>query len=256
MTLNGVRVRSFQNSGIAMFGGSLSGNNIRVENNHSFGDGGGIWVDAPAQMSVITNISITNNTTPDSRGGGIAVFAEFGSPALDNCTISGNSAYQGGGIFSNGAYLDVRHCTIASNTAATEGGGIYSLPTQNYIRISQSTIVSNSAPSGANFYGYGQGQQTANAMCNLWGGPFDQFQAGIQHDPYDESVASASITGESTGLSNTGPHTSWRCIPSNPAPSRGTSARQEALRTFVGSRARRVPAPTPSTEAPTRSLVP
>ena len=251
VTLNGVRVRLFQNSGIAMFGGSLSGNNIRVENNHSFGDGGGIWVDAPAQMSVITNISITNNTTPDSRGGGIAVFAEFGSPALDNCTISGNNAYQGGGIFSNGAYLDVRHCTIASNTA-TEGGGILPLPTQNYIRISQSTIVSNSAPSGANFYGYGPpGTQTANAMCNLWGDHSTSFRPGFSMTPTTKASPVRASRASPPVCRTLGPHTSWRCIPSNPAPSRGTSARQEALRTFVGSRARSGPPPPPSTEDPT-----
>jgi Right handed beta helix region len=206
VTLNGVRVRWFQNSGMAMFGGSLSGNNIRVENNHSFGDGGGIWVDAGASMGTITGISITNNTTPDSRGGGLAYFG-VQNPALHNCTISGNHAYQGGGIFSNGQYLDVSHCTIASNTA-TEGGGIYSLPFQSgYIRISQSTIVSNSANSGANFYGP-PGLQTANSTCNLWGGPFDQYQAGIQHSG-DDNVANAIIVGSSTwaesnGLSNTG----------------------------------------------------
>ena len=172
MVLNGVRVRSFQNGGVAMFGGGLSGNNVRIENNHSFGDGGGLWVDENADMGTISKISLTNNTSP-GRGGGIAMFGG-GNPALDNCTISGNQAYEGGGIFTLGPYLDVTHCTIVSNTAANVGGGIYSYPAPDfsgYIRITRSMIVSNSATGGVghNFYGPPEFVQTCNSELNLWG---------------------------------------------------------------------------------------
>ena len=206
VVLNGVRVRSFQNGGIAMFSGGISGNNIRIENNHSFGDGGGIWVNETADMGTFSKISITNNIA-DGRGGGIAAFGH-GNPAMNNCTISGNQADQGGGIYSLGPYLDVSNCTIASNTANV-GGGIYSYPAPDfsgYIRINRSIIVSNVATGGvgANFFGEPGYQLTCNSEWNLWGGPFDSSQDGIAHGAGDESVSTASIGAESTGLSNTG----------------------------------------------------
>jgi len=96
----------------------------------------------------ISDFSITNGSAPGDNGGG--VFNEGGVSAtlkLSNCTVSGNSADFGGGIFNLNGTLTVNNCTISGNEAGFSGGGIANSASEaaaNLI-ITNSTITDNSA---------------------------------------------------------------------------------------------------------------
>jgi CSLREA domain-containing protein len=75
-------------------------------------------------------------------GGGIQNFST-GTVNVTNCTISDNSASNGGGILNIGT-LNVTNCIISDNTADSFGGGIYSFSFAT-TNITNSTISGNDA---------------------------------------------------------------------------------------------------------------
>jgi hypothetical protein len=96
----------------------------------------------------ISGFSITNGSAPGNNGGG--VFNEGGNSAtlrLSDCTVSGNSADFGGGIFNLNGTLTVDNCTISGNAAAFSGGGIDNSASDGAasLTITNSTISDNSA---------------------------------------------------------------------------------------------------------------
>src|SRR5262249_37611282 len=69
---------------------------------------------------MISNMTITHGSTngasfPASYGGGV-FDRSSGTVTLLNCTLTGNSAYEGGGFYSNGTALLIG-CTISDNIA-------------------------------------------------------------------------------------------------------------------------------------------
>src|SRR5262249_28682451 len=65
---------------------------------------------------------------------------------LTACTLSGNSAANGGAIFSSqdkGNSITLSGCTITSNTATAEGGGLYNYYGDAFVQ--NTSITSNSA---------------------------------------------------------------------------------------------------------------
>lgn len=83
---------------------------------------------------------------PDHYGGGM--YNYYGSPTLINCTFSGNSAAQGGGVCTLGS-VSLTNCTFDGNCASVVGGGLdnmlYSSEGPNLTRC---TFIGNSAKSG------------------------------------------------------------------------------------------------------------
>lgn len=177
ITLNGVRIQSFQNAGVTIFAGTLAGTNVIVQNNSTSGSGGGIGIFSPGQMATITNLSLIGNTAGGWGGGLYRDTFVIGNTNIYNGTISGNQAPLGGGIFcgTDGEYLQVHDTVIASNHASISGGGIYvatNCQTGTPFQIDNSVVVSNSAStSGPNFYVDCPG--FANSSYTLWGGPLD-----------------------------------------------------------------------------------
>jgi uncharacterized protein (TIGR02145 family) len=106
---------------------------LTIENNHAYGNGGGIYYVQYNGNYVNITGTITNNTA-DLNGGGIY---------LQNC---------------NG--LDIE-ANIANNSAGQNGGGIYSLSTKS-TAISNSKITSNSATDGGGLYFKNGGLHTMN----------------------------------------------------------------------------------------------
>ncbi|RYD24461.1 MAG: hypothetical protein EOP88_00195 [Verrucomicrobiaceae bacterium] len=93
-----------------------------------------------ANNFLIENTLISGNTGGGS-GGGIHRLA--GPLTVRNCTISGNSATKGAGIYSwNGpGSVTIENCTFTGNTAEDEGGGIYS---ESELTLRNSVLSSNS----------------------------------------------------------------------------------------------------------------
>ncbi len=100
--------------------------------------------------SVVTldSLTITGGNATGSFGGGIYVLNS--SLTLQNSTITGNSAGQGGGIFSHtnlsGQTTTLINCTITNNTATFAGGGIYN--NTGKTTLTHCTITGNTAPAG------------------------------------------------------------------------------------------------------------
>jgi hypothetical protein len=66
---------------------------------------------------------VTNGNASGGDGGGL--FNLGGALTLTGCTLSGNSAYFGGGLYNiSGGTATLTDCTLSGNTASGDGGGI------------------------------------------------------------------------------------------------------------------------------------
>ena len=141
-------------------------------------DGGGILCDGGSPT--IRDCRIVENTAGtqrfDGAGGGIAV---SGAMTLIKCEIRGNLAGgEGGGVYCReGATLALIDCVIAGNSAY-EGGGIYSEigPLVPAITLTNSAIAGNSASRGGAIYN-DDGRLTISS-CTI-AGNFAQRGAGL-----------------------------------------------------------------------------
>lgn len=94
---------------------------------------------------VIEN-SLASGSWPDNAGGG--VYCQSLSPSFTNCTIRGNEAYKGGGVFCE-AYSSPEfiNCIFSGNLASNDGGGLsceyHSSPTFTNCTISANSASSN-----------------------------------------------------------------------------------------------------------------
>jgi hypothetical protein len=105
-----------------------------------------------AQSLTLTDMGVANNAATQAAGG----IGEFGngSLTLNNCTVSGNSGMNGGGVYvlqGTTATVSITGSTIANNVAAgtggSQGGGI-DIVGHGPVTITNSTIANNSAPFG------------------------------------------------------------------------------------------------------------
>jgi len=92
--------------------------------------GGGVWCES---SGVVSNCTVSGNSA--FSGGGAS------DGTLNNCTVSGNSSSSGGGAY----YGILNHCTVSGNSAYY-GGGAGSGTLNNCI------VYYNSAPDGPNYF--------------------------------------------------------------------------------------------------------
>lgn len=191
LTLNNCRLSfntaDFDGGGIFNSGSSATGSEVLLRNctvseNNSVNGG------AIANLSNGGNIDLTLDATTLSRntarfsGGGISSDARFSfggivSVELTNCTLSGNSALDGGGIFCDGrengsVSLFLNSCTLTANSASNNGGGIAILGSGSdtnlgaQLALNNTILASNNAPSGPDL-SEEQGATTNAAGNNL-----------------------------------------------------------------------------------------
>jgi hypothetical protein len=160
-------------------GGGISATNLQmaqsgVNGNSAEDSGGGIWIggDGVDQSEIVLN-SIRNNSTNNSsatvaNGGGIALvdggLSIFTSEVRENSTagrgagiaawnsqlllidstVAANSAYHGGGLWSDGA-TDLSNSTVSGNSAFVGGGAFIASTTNAVFAIRQGTVTANTA---------------------------------------------------------------------------------------------------------------
>ncbi|NLX27084.1 MAG: hypothetical protein GXY61_14185, partial [Lentisphaerae bacterium] len=145
-------------------------------------DGGGVarCLNLGNTACLVEGLTITNGFAGDSIGGGIYCIGIL--PVVTNCTISGNSAYSGGGI--NGGTAN--NCTISGNSATRFGGGMRQGTANNCI------LSGNSAK-----FGGGMSTGTAN-NCTISGNSAE-FGAGMREGTANNCTISDNVSSSSGG---------------------------------------------------------
>jgi predicted outer membrane repeat protein len=88
-----------------------------------------------------------------TEGGGIYNTA-FATLDVRGSSFSGNTASDSGGGIYNLGTATLQQSTVSSNTAANDGGGIFN-GTSGTLAVKDSTVLGNSALSGADIYNLG-----------------------------------------------------------------------------------------------------
>jgi hypothetical protein len=152
-----------------VFAPGLSGETITVGSQITIGDAGGVEIDATTLpggvtvsggginrifwVNVFTSLSLRGlsltggnaNNGPTNTFGGAILIKDATTVALDRCTLSGNTATDGGAIFNLGT-LTLTRCTIANNSVSQYGGGIFqSFLSSGVLTLTQCTIAGNAA---------------------------------------------------------------------------------------------------------------
>ncbi|RRR78034.1 MAG: hypothetical protein EI684_00805 [Candidatus Viridilinea halotolerans] len=137
--------------------------NLIVRNNRAILGGGGLynWAGSP----VISNVLLLEN---QSDGSGGALFNQGGSnPTLTNVTISGNQAYEGGGIYNDNSNPTLTNVLMSGNFASFNGGAIAnnnSIPT-----LTNVTMSGNRAANWAGGIGSWSGGSATVRNSIIWG---------------------------------------------------------------------------------------
>ena len=114
---------NFKGGGIFNAHGSPSIINCTISGNTSGDDGGGIY---SYRNTLIAENCIINCNTASCYGGGMCYDSCDSIVPIENCTFIGNTAENGGGIFTDRrSQAKVINCTFSGNIAYVHGGGIF-----------------------------------------------------------------------------------------------------------------------------------
>ena len=136
-------------------------NGFKITNGNAY-FGGGIFCNN-CSSPTITNCTITENSA--AQGGGVACGYGFSAPTILSCTISNNAATYGGGLSFWESGPMITNCTITDNTSP-EGGGIYS-DYSSSPTITNCTLSENTAEYGRGIF-CDDDSFTTIANCILW----------------------------------------------------------------------------------------
>ena len=131
--------------------GTLTISDSEINNNTTFGTGGGISVDYGTLFLDHSTVAVNASAT----GGGLHI-ASDGIARVDNSTISTNQSFgSGGGVYAQaGAIVSLSSTTIANNRANSDedgggfGGGVYRESGAGIINIANTIIADNVQESG------------------------------------------------------------------------------------------------------------
>src|SRR6266446_936379 len=141
----------------------------------------------------ISGFTIRNGHAGNAGGG---IDNEDGSTVtVTNCTLSGNSAGLGGGMF-NGGPLTIGSITVSGNSAAN-GGGIYNIG-GGTTTTTDSTFSGNTASSGGGIFNIGTFTITNSTLSNnsasLGGGVFNNETLQIGDTILNMGASGANIS--------------------------------------------------------------
>lgn len=131
---------------------ALTIENMVMRGGFSWGNGGAIWADATASLT-LRYCRITGNTA-SGNGGGVAAYGiDF---TVESCRIDANVAGRaGGGIYTEATNALVRATTIDGNTADLPGGGLWAYSELGSAAVVNSTVSGNDGTSGGGIFSAG-----------------------------------------------------------------------------------------------------
>ena len=137
----------------------------------------------------ISGLTITEGSAAGSGGG---LYNDDGFVTLTQCTISGNSALDGGGIYNryDGGTATLTDCAISGNSAVTNGGGLES---SGVVTLSGCSISDNSA-----YYGGGlrNGGTATLSDCTISGNSATGSGGGLDNRS-TAAITDCTISGNS-----------------------------------------------------------
>ena len=167
-TMNGGEIsgnKAFRGAGVLVFGGTESSetyskepavftmNDGKITGNTASGysgklraAGGGVYVQNNAQFTM--NGGEISLNVSDHQGGGVATQDENGAGGvfiMNGGSVTGNSAVNGGGIYSHSRAVKLLAGNIENNTASSLGGGMYVSTNPYSIELGDVLITGNSA---------------------------------------------------------------------------------------------------------------
>jgi hypothetical protein len=156
--------------------GTLTLSSCSVINSQTGGNGGGIYNNTGATLTM-NQCTISNNTANAASANGGGLF-NAGTATITGSTFSGSG---GGGIFSSGT-LALSLCAVIGNsqTGSGNGGGINN---QGALTVDQCTISNN----------------TANAAFANGGGLFNSGSATITRSTFSGNTAIGGVSGAGMG---------------------------------------------------------
>ncbi|MFM9105658.1 MAG: hypothetical protein ACKOWF_03035 [Chloroflexota bacterium] len=179
----------------------LSGN-VEISGNTADSYGGGIAV-STGKVLITDNVVIANNTA-SSQGGGI----DFDGGLINrNVQITGNSAFSGGGIYSDTYDLVITDNVVISGNTGGFGGAIYywkgtpGNEISGNVRITGNTAEDSGSGSGGAIYLKSQ-VLTIRGSVEISGNTSDKYGGGISLKE-QSSPAGLTVTGSATITGNT-----------------------------------------------------
>jgi hypothetical protein len=157
MTLKNGYAGSNDGGSILVFGQMAVLSQLTLSNNTTglSGSGGAVAAESAGTSLKLTDCSVVNNSSGNSNGdgGGIAVLGGA-NLTVQRTRISGNTCYQyGGGLYVNQGSATITDSTIDNNLVATpyssDGGGIDFYSTAGTLSVVNTTISANKVTSGA-----------------------------------------------------------------------------------------------------------
>jgi hypothetical protein len=127
----------------------------------------------------------------DNHGGGIL---NQGTLTVSSCTVSGNSATYGGGIYNAGGTVTVSSSTLSGNMAS-EGGGIYN--GGGTVAVSGSTLLGNQADDGGAIFNDGtlmvSGCTVSSNVAYYGGGIWNSGTATVSSSTLSDNAAKPTV---------------------------------------------------------------
>jgi hypothetical protein len=187
LTINDCRISGNQvDSGGGGGGGILNAGTLSVanstisENISNWGGGGGLANMAGGSGTIAGTLVSGNQDLWVGAGGGCGL-RNLGTLTVTDSTISGNVAFNGGGVYNYpSGTLTVINSTISGNAASSHGGGIYSY---HNLGPPESLIVINSTVSGNNANTDGGGIYNGSGTASVYNATIVFNMADADADP-------------------------------------------------------------------------
>jgi fibronectin-binding autotransporter adhesin len=141
------------NQSVAIDASTLPGG-VVIDGNHS----SQVFNVGPNSITILNDLTIANGSS--SYGGAIG---GGGTLFLNNCTVTGSTAFLGGALYMSGGTATLNQCTFTGNSAADSGGALF-----NYVgtlNVNQCTVAGNSA--GSNYFAGGGGVNNYDGAMTL-----------------------------------------------------------------------------------------